>query len=60
MDSLNGEMWKLAENIVLEMVEAGERQEDIVDTVLKTTHGMVTKDDITREISRLRHNERDG
>lgn len=60
MDNLNEEMWKLAENIISEMVEAGERQEDIVDTVTKTTHGMVTKDDIIREISRLKHNERDG
>ncbi len=60
MDNLNGEMWKLAENIILEMVEEGIATEIIVDTVLKTTHSMVSKDDILREISRLKHNERDG
>lgn len=54
------EMWKLAENIIVEMVGEGKSQEEITDKVLKTTHSMVSKDDIIREIGKLKHNDQEG
>lgn len=54
------EMWKLAENIIVEMVGEGKSQEEITDKVLKTTHSMVSKDDIIREIGKLKHNNQEG
>ena len=53
------EMWKLAESLILEMVGEGKSQE-VTEYVLKTTHGLVSKDDIIREIGKLKHNDQEG
>ena len=47
-------IWQLIQESIGTMLNAGEKEENIIKEILKITHGIANYDDIRREITRQR------